>query len=125
MEAAIDVLRWGGVTGRNERTLRRLGGDALPEFLADGRLLDPARADTSKLDGVRRMNSGWTKIQALLLDDFPMYDGRVGARWAAWRGCTPPTPDSMPSRNRCASGGIPGRAPTTATRPPARSGFRC
>ena len=67
------------MTGRNERTLRRLGGDALPEFLADGRLLDPARADMSKLDGVRRMNSGWTKIQALLLDGFPMYDGRVGA----------------------------------------------
>ena len=79
VEAAVAVLRWGGVTGRNERTLRDLGGAALPEFLADRRLLDPSRADTSKLDGVRRMNSGWTKVHALLLDNFPMYDGRVGA----------------------------------------------
>ena len=54
MKGAIAVLRWGGVTGRNERTLRDLGGDALPEFLADNRLLDPSRADTSKLDGGRR-----------------------------------------------------------------------
>ncbi len=98
VEAAIDVLRWGGVTGRNERTLRRLGGDALPEFLADSRLLDPARADTSKLDGVRRMNSGWTKVHALLLDDFPMYDGRIGAALGclAWLHCADAGLDAVP-----------------------------
>ena len=48
-------------------------------WMACSRLLDPCHADTSRLNGVRYMNAGWTKVYALMLDGFPIYDGRVGA----------------------------------------------
>ena len=37
-------------------------------------LLTPACADTELLGDVCYMNAGWTKIHALMLDDFPMID---------------------------------------------------
>ena len=79
VEAACGVLRWGGVMGSNGKTLRDLGGAALSTFREASRLLDPSHADTARLDGVRYMNAGWTKVYALMLDGFPIYDGRVGA----------------------------------------------
>ena len=79
IKAASDILRWGGVTSSNADTLRKLDGMALSEFRRASRLLDPSHADTSRLDGVRYMNAGWTKVYALMLDGFPIYDGRVGA----------------------------------------------
>ena len=79
IEAASGILRWGGVMASNVATLRDLGGAALCTFRAASRLLDPSYADTSRLDGVRYMNAGWTKVYALMLDGFPIYDGRVGA----------------------------------------------
>ena len=79
VKAACGVLRWGGVMGSNGKTLRDLGGAALSTFREASRLLDPSHADTSRLDGARYMNAGWTKLYALMLDGFPIYDGRVGA----------------------------------------------
>ena len=73
------ILHWGGVKNKNPETLLDLGGEALPIFRKASRLLDPSRADTSRLEGVRYMNSGWTKVYSLMLDGFPIYDGRVGA----------------------------------------------
>ena len=77
--AAAGILRWGGVTHRNAATLRKMSTTALPTFRAASRLLDPSRAHTSGLSGVRHMNAGWTKVYALMLDGLPIYDGRVGA----------------------------------------------
>ena len=47
------------------------GGAALSAFREASLLLDPSHADTSRLDGVRYMNAGWTKVYALMLDGFP------------------------------------------------------
>ena len=79
LEAACRILRWGGVTAGNKGKLYELGPEALPTFHEAARLLDPSDADMSQLGDVRYMNSGWTKVYALMLDDFPIYDGRVGA----------------------------------------------
>ena len=76
--AAGGILKWGGVTRHNLPTLHSLGPHALRTFREAACLLDPSQADTSRL-AARYMNSGWTKVHALMLDDFPIYDGRVGA----------------------------------------------
>ena len=78
--AALGILKWGRVPLKsNKETLRNLGGAALQTFREASRLLDPPYADTSRLNGVRYMNSGWTKVYSLMLDGFPTYDSRVGA----------------------------------------------
>ena len=79
VDAACGILHWGGVTRGNVQTLRDLGPEALSRFREAACLLDPSHADTSHLGRVRHMNSGWTKVYALMLDDLPIYDGRVGA----------------------------------------------
>ncbi len=77
--AALGIMKWGGVLGGNKKTLCGLGDRALCTFSHAARLLDPEQADTVGLGGVEYMNSGWTKVYSLMLDGFPMYDGRVGA----------------------------------------------
>lgn len=77
--AALEVLKWGGVSRSNRERLCELGDGALGTFSDAAKLLDPSQADTARLDEVRYMNSGWTKVYSLMLDAFPMYDGRVGA----------------------------------------------
>lgn len=79
VRAAHSILRWGGVMASNGATLDEFGETALSTFCEANRLLDPTQADTSRLDGVHHMNSGWTKVHALMLDGLPIYDGRVGA----------------------------------------------
>ena len=79
IKAAYGILRWGGVTKSNYETLLDLGGAALSTFREASHLLDPSHANTLRLNGVRYMNAGWTKVYALMLDGFPIYDGRVGA----------------------------------------------
>ena len=79
LRAARGVLEWGGVR-RNLARLDNLGMGALPTFVEAARLLDPSRADTGLLDGIGDlMNSGWTKVYALMLDGLPIYDSRVAA----------------------------------------------
>ena len=73
VEAACRILKWGGVAPHNRKKLCELGERALPTFRAAACLLKPSRADTSQLDGVQLMNSGWTKVYSLMLDAFPMY----------------------------------------------------
>ena len=79
VRAAHSILQWGGVMASNVATLDGLGKAALSTFSEASRLLDPTRAATSRLAGVRHMNSGWTKVYALMLDGLPIYDGCVGA----------------------------------------------
>ena len=78
VEAACRILEWGGVRG-NKSKLCELDQKALPTFRKAALLLDPSHADTSQLGEVHYMNSGWTKVYALMLEGFPIYDGRVGA----------------------------------------------
>ena len=61
VDAVCGILQWGGVMASNGETLRDLGGAALSTFREASHLLDPSHADTSRLDGVRYMNAGWTK----------------------------------------------------------------
>ncbi|MEX2372958.1 MAG: hypothetical protein WD800_04085, partial [Dehalococcoidia bacterium] len=78
-EAGVSVLRWGGVLAHNGATLRALGADSTAVFQAAVGQLDPQTADLTRVDHVRLMNAGFTKIYSQLIDDFPIYDGRVGA----------------------------------------------
>ena len=77
--AGIGVLRWGGVVARNRDTLIALGEGAPAVLGAAVRQLDPRTADLERMNEVRLMNAGFTKLYSLLIDDFPIYDGRVGA----------------------------------------------
>ncbi len=78
LEAAIAVVRWGGVGVRpNIRTLCKLGKEALPRLCAAAEQLDPRIADTRNLSAVAHMNSGFSKIYSLLVDGLPIYDSRV------------------------------------------------
>ena len=79
LSASVDVLRWGGVFAHNGRTLDRLGEDAIRQFSSAATQLEPTTADTDRIDLVEFMNAGWTKVYSLMIDDFPIYDGRVGA----------------------------------------------
>lgn len=79
IEAGIGVLRWGGVLPRNRERLMALGEEAPAVFQAAVRQLDPRTADLARIDDIRLMNAGFTKLYSLLIDDFPIYDGRVGA----------------------------------------------
>ena len=94
-------------------------------FRETSRLLDPSHADTSRLDGVRYMNAGWTKVYALMLDGFPIYDGRVGAAmgYLVQQYCTR-AGTSAKSRRCSASGGEWQEAGATAIRRWARFGSR-
>ncbi len=96
--AAHGILRWGGVTPHNAPRLRALGAEALPTFSEASRLLDPSHADTSRLEGVRYMNSGWTKVYSLMLEGLPIYDGRVGATmgYLVQKHCTDEALDKVP-----------------------------
>ena len=84
LTAAIAVCDWGGVGVRQNRfTLATLEPDALTVVLADAALLAPTRADLRQLSAVSYLNSGFSKIHALLIDDYPMYDSRVACALAS------------------------------------------
>lgn len=79
IRTACRVLEWGGVTNKNVQRLCSLGDNALPILLRATTQLNPTTANTRELSRVCYMNSGWTKIYSLMLNDFPMYDSRVSA----------------------------------------------
>ena len=84
LTAAIAVVEWGGAGVRRNRVrLATLGSDALTVVLADTARLDPTRADLSQLGKVNYLNSGFSKIHALLIDDYPIYDSRVACGLAS------------------------------------------
>ena len=111
IKAAYGILRWGGVTKSNYETLLDLGGAALSTFREASHLLDPSHANTSRLNGVRYMNAGWTKVYALMLDGFPIYDGRVGAAmgYLVQRYCVSANLCQVPTRLRFRWGAARGR----------------
>ena len=81
---ATAVVEWGGAgVRRNRDRLMMLDPDALTVVRADAARLDPTRADLSQLGNVNCLNAGFSKIHALLLDDYPMYDSRVACALAS------------------------------------------
>lgn len=75
----ISILEWGGVLPKNQDKILEKGDD-LPKYLEGvKRRLNPSEFDTEEKYDDIIMNSGFTKIYSLLIDDFVIYDGRVGA----------------------------------------------
>ena len=70
------VLNWGGI--RRGQYLDRLGGELIPALRERVRNLADPEMDVDCLPSIA-MNSGWTKIYSLLVEDFAMYDSRVSA----------------------------------------------
>ena len=70
------VLKWGGL--RKVQYVDRLGGDLILKLRENTRMLADPHLDLCGLPSID-MNSGWTKIYSLLLEDFAMYDSRVSA----------------------------------------------
>lgn len=74
----LAILEWGGVLSRNREKV--LGFDNITNYLKVAmRVLDPNIFDSRNNLSNIKMNSGFTKIYSMLIDDFVIYDGRVGA----------------------------------------------
>ena len=76
LSAAQDMVEWGRIW-KHER-LDDLGDNALESMLGHAALLNPNTATMSGLSGFDLMGSGFSKVYSLMLDDFPIYDSRVG-----------------------------------------------
>lgn len=73
------VLQWGGVLRKNYDKLSNMGDGLIQYFESAIEVLNPDSVNTSdNFDGIY-MNSGFTKLYSLLIDDFVIYDSRVGA----------------------------------------------
>lgn len=124
-DAAIEVVRWGGVAPRNEDWLRANGG-GLAACLARVSTALAQDDDAVDLGKDLRFNAGMTKVYSLLLDHFVIYDSRVAGAlaWfvAAWAG-EGPVPDTL--RFPCmAAKEDPGAARRKLRNPrPGRGGF--
>ena len=79
-ETAIEVTRWGRMT-QVEKDLEQMGQSEMEVLFANARLLDPASGDADlrvlRTGGILYMNSGYSKIYAMMLESFPIYDSRV------------------------------------------------
>ena len=119
LEAALTVVRWGQVQ-RNEVRLRALGSRALSTLSDAASLLDPGTAELTRLAGVAPMNSGFSKIYSLMLEEFPIYDSRVACTLASLvrMHCEEVGLDAVPATLAFgipASRGSVGRDPSTET----------
>jgi hypothetical protein len=75
----LAVLKWGGVMGGNHTKLSEMGTNIVPYFEETIIKLNPENTNTgNEYPGVK-MNAGFSKIYSLLIDDFIIYDSRVGA----------------------------------------------
>lgn len=77
--ACRSILSWGGVSARNGKWIDDNKHEILKILETDSALLCAANPSEMSLQGLHRFNAGIVKIYALLLDDFIIYDGRVGA----------------------------------------------
>lgn len=81
-EAALQVTKWGEMHHiKPELIEMQERPDALQRLFDDARLLDPMSADAEpealKAEGLKYMGAGYSKVYAMMLDDFPIYDSRV------------------------------------------------
>ncbi len=76
--ACLAVLQWGGVLHRNKEIIMGMGDSIVQYMNSVSQRLKVSTSHIGDNEGII-MNSGFTKIYSLLIDDFMMYDGRVGA----------------------------------------------
>lgn len=81
VKAADAVLRWGHVY--QSQALSGLGEEAMSHLTANVDRLDPARADLDGFAGLKPMSAGFSKLYALLVPDFPIFDSRVACALAS------------------------------------------
>ncbi|SHJ68788.1 hypothetical protein SAMN02745751_03136 [Dethiosulfatibacter aminovorans DSM 17477] len=73
------MLDWGGVLRSNYNKLEDMGDRIIQFYELASRKLDPESVNTrDSFEGII-MNSGFTKLYSLIIDDFVIYDSRVGA----------------------------------------------
>ena len=77
-KSALAMLRWGGVLHRNRECLDSMGSGLCDYFRKAKEHLTLSKVRLGSHDEIW-MNSGFTKLYFLLVDNFIMYDGRVGA----------------------------------------------
>jgi hypothetical protein len=80
-DASRMVFEWGGVTKGNVKWAADLAssGGLVKEYQQGLALLNPETADDRLVGFNLRFNAGLTKVYSLMLDDFIIYDSRVGA----------------------------------------------
>lgn len=79
LEYSISILQWGGVTRANSDKLKTMGNEILIYYKNSIKVLHPEKVNLTDDFSEIIMNSGFTKIYSLLIDDFVIYDSRVGA----------------------------------------------
>lgn len=73
------ILKWGGVFNKNNLRIDSIG-DGICEYLIEVKNTFADNMSSSEYYSNKIiMNSGFTKIYSLCIDDFIIYDGRVGA----------------------------------------------
>ena len=76
---SLAILEWGGVKRSNYNRLLEMKKDIIPYFQNSIDKLNPISTDSNDDFSGIIMNSGFTKLYSLLIDDFVIYDSRVGA----------------------------------------------
>lgn len=77
-KCALSMLKWGGVEKGNRERVNGMGEDVCAHFRDIQEQLVLSVVCLGENQGIY-INSGFTKLYFLLIDDFMMYDGRVGA----------------------------------------------
>jgi len=77
-KSALAMLSWGGVLNGNRERIVDMGEDVCNYFRRVKESMSLSETRLGNHDGIF-INSGFTKLYFLLVDDFIMYDGRVGA----------------------------------------------
>ena len=78
-EVSRQILEWGGVTNSNVDKIEHMGKEWCV-YLSETKIQLERNLDSNEYYRSEIiMNSGFTKIYSLLLDDFLIYDGRLGA----------------------------------------------
>lgn len=75
---ALEMLKWGGVLNFNRERILEMGNNSPAYFKRIREHLDLNRVTLNSREHIF-INSGFTKLYFLLVDNFIMYDGRVGA----------------------------------------------
>tara|TARA_B110001469_G_scaffold88167_1_gene83653 strand:- start:172 stop:1017 length:846 start_codon:yes stop_codon:yes gene_type:complete len=79
LKYSISILEWGGVTRSNSDKLKLMGKEILIYYKNSMKILNPEKVNLNNDFSEIIMNSGFTKIYSLLVDNFVIYDSRVGA----------------------------------------------
>ena len=86
LEAALQVAEWGEMYQLKPQ-LSKMHSHDLQRLFDNARLLDPGSTDADpaelKAGGIRYMGAGYSKIYAMMPDEFPIYDSRVACAIAS------------------------------------------